>query len=474
MKATPAKHACSVKTALAAGLGSKALQVNLEATDRAVTIDTKYLPLREVVETLPGLLQQTEAFLCELNHPFKNWDYVVREMRNYALRNFPVYYEHEKGPKIVHIIFDEWLDALSSSSDESVQAMALDNIVFFVVKIIDEGKSRLLDCMAILSDLFGCLTGLPDEQFLVLSKGYYQVKRIGQAASQLQEDKFDYSSLNRLLRRTLRTSYQYWLTQEDPATWFIRKGERPHGQISSQGLFQDISHEHLQGFMERLSRIDQRGDPNVELAELLALPGYADIVKSYRGFPQRIEEVETDAKEGLNRRLASLVKIIETRGLASIHEDALSLLNQCLGEIIHTRQVENVEDLLDRTFEALQQSMDKFPEAALQAVENVGKEIFKSNDSDMVDLFIQHTIDLGFQSPDLSGTTAEWKVQVNPAHLANTKAWLHLIENNPKWSKRLISALIINLRLGGLYIKDTDLFHKEISLFFNSPVAPCL
>ncbi|MBW1676748.1 MAG: hypothetical protein JRJ79_09105 [Deltaproteobacteria bacterium] len=39
-------------------LSSKALQVNLEATDRAITIDARYLPLREVVKDLPGLVRR--------------------------------------------------------------------------------------------------------------------------------------------------------------------------------------------------------------------------------------------------------------------------------------------------------------------------------------------------------------------------------------------------------------------------------
>jgi pyruvate,orthophosphate dikinase len=81
-------------------------------------------------------------------------------------------------------------------------------------------------------------------------------------------------------------------------------------------------------------------------------------------------------------------------------------------------------------------------------------------------------VDSGFQCPEVQGTTSEWKVEVNPAHLANIKAWLHLIENNPKWCKKLISALIIYLKLTGLHIKDTDLFQKEISFFLNSDIAP--
>jgi pyruvate,orthophosphate dikinase len=472
MKGTPAKDNCSIRTSPPPGLSSKALQVNLEATGRTVTIDARYLPLKEVVEQLPGLADKTQAFLCELNHPFKNWAYVVQEMRDYALRNFSIYFEHSKGPRVIQIILNEWLDALTFSSDQSVHAGALDNIVYFVEKIMDDGKNRLPDCMPILSELFERLTSLSHEQFFLLSSGYYQAKRIGRIGSRLEDDEFDYVRFNPLLRRTLQTSYQYWLAQQDPAQWFVADAKKGQPELSSEDLFHNISHLQLRKFMERLSQIDQEKNPKSQLNELLILPDYVDIVKSYKELPHRIEQVETDIQQRPTKKLQALLKIIETRGLSSIHKDALSQLNRCLAAIIHTKKVENVEDLLLRTFEALRQSMQKFPEAAIQVIKNLGRECFKSNDSDMVDLFLQHTIDSGFQCPEIRGTTAEWKVRANPAHLANVKAWLHLIENDPKWSKKLISALIINLRLGGLYIRDTDLFQKEISLFLNSNIAP--
>jgi pyruvate,orthophosphate dikinase len=472
MKGTPAKETRSAKTAEDPGLSSKALEVNLEATDSAVTIDTKYIPLKEVVEGLPGLVQQTHALLRELNHPFKNWGYVVQEMRNYALRNLSVFADHPKAPQVVQIVFNEWLDAVALSTDRSVHARALENIIYFAEKIIDDARRRLGDWMPILSELFDRLADLPEEQFFLLASGYYQVKRLGQVAWELQDDEFDYAHLNHLLHRTFQTSYQYWLMQEDPVQWLVVDGEQPFSEADSQGLFQLISHVHLRKCMERLDQADQKRAPRYELKDLLQLPSYMDIVRSYKDLPNRIEQLENRAQQGPTNTLGSLLKIIEKRGLSSIHEDALSRLNRCLAAVIQTEDVENVKGLLGRTFDALKQSMQEFPGAALRALEHIGGEIFKSGDSDMVDLCIGHAIDWGFQCPDLRGTTTEWKVHVNPAHLTNIKVWLHLIENNPKWSQQLISALIINLKLAGLYIKDTDLFQKDVSLFIKSDVAP--
>ena len=42
----------------------------------------------------------------------------------------------------------------------------------------------------------------------------------------------------------------------------------------------------------------------------------------------------------------------------------------------------------------------------------------------------------------------------------------------PRWTKRLLSALIINLKLGGVFVRDTDLLQKNISALLNTDIAP--
>ncbi|MBW2109353.1 MAG: hypothetical protein JRI36_11920 [Deltaproteobacteria bacterium] len=282
-------HTCSARSSPTAGLRSKALQVNLEETDRAVTVDPKYLPLQDVVQTLPGLFQQTQALLCELNHPFKNWAYVIREIRNYALRNFPIYYDHPEGPEVVRVIVQEWLDALSLSPDRAVHAAALDNLINFVEKILAEGKSRLSDCMPIFSDLFDRLSALPAEPFFLLASGYYQVKRIGKLACELDEKDFDFKRFCVLLRKDLEVTYAYWLSQEDPSNWFAPVLRTGHRSQPLEALLGRISHHHLRQCVKRLKGIDPALPPKSALEEMLKLPDYGDVVRVYKELVHRVE-----------------------------------------------------------------------------------------------------------------------------------------------------------------------------------------
>ena len=66
----------------------------------------------------------------------------------------------------------------------------------------------------------------------------------------------------------------------------------------------------------------------------------------------------------------------------------------------------------------------------------------------------------------------DWQIEANPVHIQNIRTWLELIELNPRWSVRLLSGLIIHLALCGVYIKDTDLFFRDVTRLFNSPIQP--
>jgi pyruvate,orthophosphate dikinase len=61
---------------------------------------------------------------------------------------------------------------------------------------------------------------------------------------------------------------------------------------------------------------------------------------------------------------------------------------------------------------------------------------------------------------------------VNPAHIKNIRAWLEIIAQKPRWTKKLLSALIVNLKLKGVFVRDTDLLQKDISRLLNTDIQP--
>ncbi|MDM8537468.1 PEP/pyruvate-binding domain-containing protein, partial [Desulfobacterales bacterium HSG17] len=132
----------------------------------------------------------------------------------------------------------------------------------------------------------------------------------------------------------------------------------------------------------------------------------------------------------------------------------------------------NIEKLIEKTFSILRARARDFPATALSCVLNMGNGVYKTDESELVKIFINSVTELGFQTPMIGGVGNDWQIRVNSSHIQNIRTWLELIELNPKWSTRLLSDLIINISLSGVFIKDTDLFPRDITRLLNSDIWP--
>jgi pyruvate,orthophosphate dikinase len=147
-------------------------------------------------------------------------------------------------------------------------------------------------------------------------------------------------------------------------------------------------------------------------------------------------------------------------------------INRTVSWLIENESDLNIRRLIRKTFTILKKQALSYPATALNGVLNMGKGVYRTDDSELVNYFIDQVIELPFQTPRISGVGEDWQIKVNKAHIQNIRTWLALIELNPKWSTRLISVLIIHLALGGVFLKDTDLFPRDITRLLNRDIGP--
>ena len=95
-----------------------------------------------------------------------------------------------------------------------------------------------------------------------------------------------------------------------------------------------------------------------------------------------------------------------------------------------------------------------------------------SEDHFRVNYFEKKLIGFGFEFPGIIYVDKDWKTHVNTNHLKNIRVWLDILKYGSSIPEKLLSALIVNLRLGGVYISDTDLFQRDITNILNSDVSP--
>ncbi|MCW5198815.1 phosphoenolpyruvate synthase, partial [Desulfobulbus sp. F3] len=147
-------------------------------------------------------------------------------------------------------------------------------------------------------------------------------------------------------------------------------------------------------------------------------------------------------------------------------------INRSLVQLIRRQSFDEIEQFFTTAFHLLKANVRKYPHTSLQCIQVIGGEVFQRGNSRLVEAFLFETVRFGFQHANVMGVDEDWQPISNPAHLANIRVWLNLIMQEPKWCSTLFSALIINLRLSGTCVRDTDLFQRDITQLLNHPIGP--
>ena len=455
---------------------SKALEANIASYSVDVSVDPKYSPLIEIMSKYYGLMPGLTTFLKELSHPYMNWQFIVKEARSYSLDYFHLFKNHLKGPEGAGLFVDIFTRSIESTVNDGVRAEAIDYFLLFIQKVIKDSGDQLQRFMPVLDVAFHRVRHYPDEVFVLFVKSYYQIKKLAEIILKKSYDvEIDLKEINLLLTRYYLHTYSYWLNEPDPQAWF----EAEAGDIQRPGrlkaIFRDVSHNHIQQLQISLENAIRQYPNNLQLCleQVVGLPGYNEIVDVYKTIPRALFVEGAQNEEGNNKwKLIFLFHIMHVSGLSLIHEDCLRDINRTLSWVIINEKHQNISKLIDKTFSILKSRFEHYPGTSLSCVLNVGKGVYKTDDIDLVNFFIDSMINLGFQVPMIGGVGNDWQIKVNPAHLLNIRTWLELIELNPKRSTRLLSYLIIHLSLCGVFIKDTDLFPRDITRLLNRGIGP--
>ncbi|MCU0580036.1 MAG: PEP-utilizing enzyme, partial [Desulfobacterota bacterium] len=200
----------------------------------------------------------------------------------------------------------------------------------------------------------------------------------------------------------------------------------------------------------------------------------AQIVEGYLLVADELERSALYAGREHLVKLDFLFHLINVPALADIHGRTLIEINRCLALVFREKTPENLNDFVRTVFRLLKKctSCHQYRSTVLNCITTVAREVFKLNHHPLADTFIEELIAFGFQRPQLAGANTDWQIRVNPAHIENIRSWLEIIALKPRWTRRLLSALIINLKLGGVFVRDTDLLQKNISALLNAEIGP--
>ncbi|MCE5264582.1 MAG: pyruvate, phosphate dikinase [Deltaproteobacteria bacterium] len=451
-----------------------ALEINLERTKAVVDIPEKYRVLLDIVKNQYGVSKRTEEMLVELNHPFVNWDYLLTQLKDLSTGDFYDFNHHEEGLSALNLFADIYLTIISSSGDGAIRESAVRYCFEFLSTILSNSGDLLERNAALLSPVFRTLADLSLTQEPLLSKSSSQAKEI---AGLILKDRVrtDLRELRRLLSSAFKSTYLYWLTQPDPAQWLPADSETAADRDAYREMISPLSHSHIRELLTQLREIDDRAVTDADsLLPYLEMPDHAQIANGYLVIADALER--SCAFEGRHClvKLNFLFNMMSVAGLSDLHSAGLIEINRCLGRALKEEDQQTVHEFIRKVFRLLKSTPSRIQHRSsiIDCITTLAREVFEANSHPLVDTFIEELVAFGFQHPDLKGATAEWQIQVNPAHVQNIRSWLEIISLKPRWTKKLLSALIINLKVRGVFIRDTDLLQKDISRLLNADILP--
>lgn len=460
---------------------STALKANLQETAVAeVTIDSSRVPLLEMVQEYKGIHNNLYELLYEIHHPYRNWNIILPKLRTFVLKNVALYCRSGRGNRAFALFVGIYLQALEETrKNSSLQSQGMESLLAYVERVISCARDELSNYEEELTGFFARLHGLDDEVLMYMVQGHHPMKRIAMSLLAYRKEKggpFALEPVTRLMKRVLTLNYDYWLKVEDPLPWFLTQCSDMCDNWDAGKFFNAISHDQIKKNLERLAEIDE-ADEIRHLETLLELPSHMDLVRLYREIPEKlaVHHPNGDAASDRfaeNRKLIFLFRIMRTSGLYLIHEESLREINRSLVHLIRQQTFEEIESFLLTTLHLLKENVRRYPHTALQCIQILGTEVFHRENSRLVETFLWETVRFGFQYAGVAGVDEDWQPITNPAHLANIRVWLNLIMQEPKWCSTLFSALIINLKLSGTCVKDTDLFQRDITRLLNHPIEP--
>ena len=455
---------------------SSALKVNLERTAVAVHIPPQYAPLLQIVQDHYGLQKKTRELLTELNHPYVNWEYVLKELKSISIGDFYIYNNHPEGLAALSILLTIYFDVLKSPAAEDIKDSAIHYLFDYADTIIMQSNESLERNLSLFPGFIASFMEIAQGESALFKKCSSYLKRIIRAVEdkkvQLTTQAFDL-----LLYKMFRATYSFWLAQPDPATWLIadRQAVEPPGEDAYLELTKPLSHHHFRQLIMNLEalRPADGAEPGARIRDFLSLPDYFQIIDGYLHAADALEKSE--AYQGRHLiKLDFLFGIMSVPGLRDIHVSAMREINYSLKLVFQEEKKENLDDFVRKIFGFLKKntSQNEFRGASIDCIITAAREVFAQNAHPLVETFIDELIAYGFEYPEIKGSTMDWQVQVNPEHIRTIRAWLEIIAMKPRWTKRLISALIINLKIGGIFIRDTDLIQRDISKLLNTDIAP--
>lgn len=420
-------------------LKSKALQVNLaETRKKKIVIPKKHLWFIALSQDYFGINKRAREFMNEYHHPYPNYKVISDLLKKICLEDFWFYSQLDNSQKAI----DELLEILNQLL-QKVDA-EYNNILHTFLKLMTQinNQQNLQRGLEILQQNYS-------EKYLPNSAYFrnYLSKLEANAAFQKQAIA--------LTQKIIQAMLIFWQKNSKIERWYQK-----NRKLFSKDYSEVVEKIGEKFFQEKLA--DLRKASTWE--QLKQIPLYNDVANLFR-------QLTNEFSHSIEK-IYFLFYLLHLPGMKKLNNHLLWDMNRLLAIVKNELNHDEMLKFLHNIFNLFAEFKQEYTGTVLDCVSTLGKEIISLEEKELIDYFVEKLIDMGFVDPGKVGITEDWQLEVDPNHIKNIRVWMELIELEQYKLQKLLSALIINLRIGGIFISDTDLFQRDITKLLNSRMAP--
>ncbi|MDP8210078.1 MAG: PEP/pyruvate-binding domain-containing protein [Candidatus Stygibacter australis] len=426
---------------------STALIRNLEETQKgSQTLPKDYQWLLDLSIGKKGINERCRTLLDEYYHRYSNHKVVTEDLVQVALSDLWFYDQCAERDQAFKLILAIFSNLLQQYIDTGILDRLMQTLIRFAGKLAEQDNpcmSAINECLELIKNIYQSDPYIVERNSTYIKNHFKVVYEIGEIGE----------SCVSYCREILQGVYARWFELPELEVWYAEKKQLFGSDYSD--LIRGMGREYIKSQRDQLIKID-----NWE--ELSKLAFFGDIAQKYRSM---ITKFNTSQE-----KIYYILYLFKLEDMYQMRKSLLMDLNRIMRKVGEEIQAKEMKKFTVEIFGLFKELKDKYRETVLDSTLSLGKTILGLKDHDLTHKFIDLVIELGFVSPQGMKIDKEWQVVIDSNHIKNIRIWLQLVELDPIRMNRLLSALIVNLRIGGIFVSDTDLFQKDISWFLNGKV----
>jgi pyruvate, orthophosphate dikinase len=433
---------------------SKALEANLAETRyKDIVIPEHLQDFISLSEKYYGIHKRAQECIIEYLHPFSNRLFVVEQLREILLSDFWFYSQIENANEAFKApvgIFDE---LLKPGIREDLGKLIVKSLLEFTERIKKEKNEMLYPTIHLCMEVLTKNIEINEKAYIISSRFFLKFLQEIVGIAEFTDE------IVNLVKEILKHNIDFWDETSRIEEWYEERKSLLHGDFSS--IMEKVG---KPWFNELRDKIESAGDWELLNRDIPVFDDVAD----------RFGAMANDLVSFIDKFFYTFY-LLHLPGMQSQKDRLVWNINKVLRSAVDEVDEKDLFTFVDQIFELCEELREEHTSAVLDCILTLGKRIVdrdKTEDKQFVNHFEKTLIDFGFETPGIVYVNQDWQINVNENHIKNIRVWLELIEYPQTVMEKLLSALIVNLKLGGIFISDTDLFQREITKVLNSNIAP--